>query len=361
MMMPRQMTKAPSQMRRRNGFSAVELIGTATVLAIVTSFGLIGISKARANVRLSGSAREFASYVEKARVFSIRRHADDAAERASVVINADQASYDVTMDLDGDGGNDTRTITLPSGITFETIEAIAFDWRGRTMSTVSGVTTTNAQVSVRLLSSDDSISIDVTGSGDITVDSQVFDDSVPTVALNVGDLSAGSTGAGTTSPSTSEPTASPTPTPILPDVTDSVPTPTPILEAGDGLPVATPTPAATATPTPQATPNPTPQATPAATPTPTIPCTINTDKIAVIMGSNGSATIKVSHTADTSISITGTSSKPSALQVTPGGTQTVGANSATTFTLKAKGSLGVYTVTFTAGCGTKAVAVTVLL
>ena len=94
------------------------------MLAIVTTFGLIGISKARANVRLSGSAREFASYIEKARIFSIRRHADDATERASVVINTDQASYDVTMDLDGDGGNDTRTINLPSGITFETVEAI---------------------------------------------------------------------------------------------------------------------------------------------------------------------------------------------------------------------------------------------
>ena len=359
-MMPRQTTKAPSTMRRRDGFSTVELIVMASLIAIVSAFGLIGISKARASVRLSGSAREFASYIEKARVFSIRRHADDAAERASVVINADQASYDVTMDLDGDGGNDTRTITLPSGITFETVESIAFDWRGRTLSTVGGVTTANAQVSVRLLSSDDSISIDVTGSGDITVDSQVFDDSVPTVSLKVGDLSAGTTGTIPTSGPTT--VATPTPLPTV-DVSDVVPTPTPVLEIGDGLPVATPTPAATATPTPPATPvatpNPTPQ--PTATPTPTVPCTINTDKLTVIMGSNGSATIKVSHTADTSIVITATSSKPSALQVTPGGTQTVGANSATTFTLKSKGSLGVYTVTFTAGCGTKTVAVTVLL
>lgn len=361
--MPRQMKKAPSQTRRRNGFSAIELIGTAAVLAIVTAFGLIGISKARANVRLSGAAREFASYVEKARVFSIRRHADDAAERASVVINADQASYDVTMDLDGDGGNDTRTVTLPSGITFDTVESISFDWRGRTLSTVSGVTTPNSQVSIRLVSSDDSISVDVTGSGDITVDSQVFDDAVPTVSLNVGDLAAGSSGAGTTSPSTSEPTSSPTATPILPDVTDQVPTPTPVIEVGDGLPVATPTPSATATPTPGPTPSslPTPAATPAVTPTPTIPCTINTDKIAVIMGSNGTATIKVSHDANTSISIMGISSKPSALQVTPGGAQTVGANSVTTFTVKSKGSLGIYSVTFSSSCGSKAVAVTVLL
>jgi Tfp pilus assembly protein FimT len=346
-------------MRRNRGFSVIELLGTATVLAIVTAIGFIGISKARANVRLSGSAREFASYVEKARIFSIRRHADDASERASVVVNADQASYDVTMDLDGDGGSDTRTISLPSGITFDTVESISFDWRGRTVSTVAGVTTTNAQVSVRLLSSDDSISIDVTGSGDITIDSQVFDDSVPTVSLNVGDLSTGTTGSGTTSPSTSDPTSSATPTPIPVDVTDSVPTPTPVIDLGSGLPVATPTPSATATPTP--TPSPTPNATPTATPTPTVPCTINTDKIAVIMSANGSTTIKVSHTANTSVSISSTSSKPSALQVTPGGTQTVGANSATTFTIKSKGSIGVYTVTFTAGCGSKTVAVTVLL
>jgi Tfp pilus assembly protein FimT len=364
MMMPRQKTTAASQTRRHNGFSIIELIGTAAVLAIVTAVGVIGISKARANVRLSGSAREFASYVEKARIFSIRRHADDAAERASVVINADQASYDVTMDLDGDGGNDTRTISLPSGITFDTVESISFDWRGRTLSTVAGVTSSNAQVSIRLLSSDDSISVDVTGSGDITVDSQVFDDSVPAVSLNVGDLSAGSTGSGTTSGSTSGSTSSATPTPIPVDVTASTPTPTPVIDLG-GLPVATPTPSATATPTPTPaptpTPPPTPQSTPNATPTPTVPCTINTDKIAVIMGANTSTTIKVSHTANTSVSITGTSSKPSALQVSPGGTQTVGASSSTTFTLKSKGTLGVYTVTFTAGCGTKTVAVTVLL
>jgi hypothetical protein len=79
------------------------------------------------------------------------------------------------------------------------------------------------------------------------------------------------------------------------------------------------------------------------------------------MSANGTATIKVSHTANTSVSFSATSSKPSALQVTPGGAQTIGANSATTFTIKSKGSIGVYSVTFTAGCGSKTVPVTVLL
>jgi type II secretory pathway pseudopilin PulG len=342
--------------RRPGGFTVIELVVMATIVAIVTAFGLIGITKARAAVRLSGAAREYASYIEKARVFSIRNHADAAAEQATIAINTDKASYDVTMDLDGDADMDTRTVTLPSGITFETVEAIAFDWRGRTVSTVDGITTPNAQVSIRLLSSDDSISVDVTGSGDVTIDSQVFDDSVPNVTLNIGDLAAGATPVPTPTPES--PSASPTPTPILPiDPTDAVPTPTPILD-GNGLPVPTPTPSSTPTPNPTPTSTPTPGPTP--TPTP-VPCTITVDQIAVLMGTQASATIKVSHSSDSSVSITATSSKPSDLQVTPAAAQTVSAGGSVTFTLKSKKSLGTYYVTFGAGCGSKTVPVVVLL
>ena len=113
--------------RKLRGFSTIELIITATILTIVTGLGLMGISRAKASVRLAGSAREYASYIEKARLYSIRSHADNADERASIAINDDKASYNVTMDLDGDGDMDLRTINLPSGMTFETIETIAFD------------------------------------------------------------------------------------------------------------------------------------------------------------------------------------------------------------------------------------------
>src|SRR5678809_1735810 len=179
--------------RKLRGFSTMELIITTTILTIVTGLGLMGISRAKASIRLSGSAREYASYIEKARLYSIRRHADDAAKRANVAINDNKTSYNVTMDLDGDGGMDTRTIDLPSGISFETVETIAFDWRGRTWNTVGAPTSSNAQVSITLKSAADSVSIDVTGSGPITLDSQVFDDSVPNITLKVGDLAAGST------------------------------------------------------------------------------------------------------------------------------------------------------------------------
>jgi Tfp pilus assembly protein FimT len=360
--MPRQSPQSNPRMRRLSGFSTVELVAVATVLAIITAFGLIGISKARASVRLSGAARQYASYIEKARIYSIKRHADDAAQRASVAINANQTSYDVTMDLDGDGGTDTRTINLPSGVTFQTVETVAFDWRGRTWRTANGITESNAQVSIRLLSSDDAISVDVTGSGDVTIDSRVFDDSVPNVSLHVGDLSASASPAATPV-SGGTPAAGASPSPNASPIAGVIPSPSPILDGGVGgvLPTPTPTPgaspSATATPTPSPSPVATP--TPSPSPTPALVCSITADPIAVVMGLDSTTTVKVSHNANTTVSISGSSSKPSDLQVTPGGNQSLGAGSYTLFTLKSKRNLGAYSVTFTASCGSKVVPVVV--
>ena len=50
----------------------------------------------------------------------------------------------------------------------------AFDWRGRTWNTVGADTNSNAQVSITLKYGSDAVSIDVTGSGDITIDSKSF-------------------------------------------------------------------------------------------------------------------------------------------------------------------------------------------
>ena len=353
--MPRQTTNTNSQTRWRSGFSMMELLITATVITTVTAFGLIGITRARAAVRLSGAAREYASYIERARIFSIRRHADDASQRARVAINDDRTSYDVALDLDGDGNLDTRTVNLPSGVTFETVETIAFDWRGRTWNTVGGVTSPNAQVSIRLVNSDGSISVDVTGSGDITIDSRVFDDSVPNVNLRIGDLALGATPVPT--PYVIE---SPTPDtgtlPIeTPDVTVS-PTPLPI-DGGGVLPISTPTPSPVSTPTPSPTPKPRATATP--TPTPVL-CTINADLSIITMSQEGTATVKISHNGSSNVSISASSSKPSDLQVSPGGSQSIAPGNTGSFTIKSKKSSGTFTVTFSAGCGTKVVTVIVL-
>ena len=359
--MPLRMNKANSNTRTRGGFSAIELLITATILSVVTGVGVMGINHARASVNLSGAAREYAAYIEKARIHSIRSHADDESERAKIVIGDDKASYTVTMDLDGDGVMDSKTVTLPDGVTFSTVETIAFDWRGRTLNTVGGITESNAQVSIALVGAYDSVSIDVTGSGDITVDSVVFDDEVPNVRLNVGDLASSTTSSSTgtttstTGGTTSNPTTLPTPdntanpNPTPDTRTNPTPTPTPTA-------TATPTPTPTATPTPSATP--TPAATPTATPIPSV-CSLSVDLPQLVLTKDGNGTIKVGHDAGTSLTITGTSSKNSEIQVSPSAA-TVLSGGVGQFTIKSKKSIGTYSVTFSTSCGSKTVTVLVV-
>ena len=343
----------------RTGFSAVELVLTATVLAVVTGVGLLGITRARANVRLSGAARQFASYIEKARISSIRNHADDATERASITINADKSSYNVTLDLDGDGDLDTTTVNLPSGVAFDTVETIAFDWRGRTLSTVSGVTSSNAQVSFRLQYGSDIISIDITGSGDVTIDSRVFDDSVPNVTPHVTDLTRGITPVSTipvvttpTTPVTTDPT---TPIPTDPTTTPTDPTiPTdPTTTPSDPPTTTNPGGGVISDPGTEKPTNPTTPTTPAV---PAV-CTITTNPALLSLGLEGTATIRVSHDASTSLAITASSSKASDLQVTAA--QTVPAEGTTSFTVKSKKTIGIYSITFNASCGSKTVTVVI--
>ena len=335
----------------RTGFSAIELIITVAVLAVVTGFGILGISNARASMRLSGAAREFATYIEKARMFSIRSHADDATERASITVNADKASYNVTLDLDGDGDLDTTTVTLPDGVTFDSVETIAFDWRGRTWNTVDGVTSSNAQVSLRLQLGGDVVSIDITGSGDVTVNSQVFDDSVPNINLRVGNLASSGTTPITTTPITTTPV---TTTPTTPTTDPTTTTPTDPTTTTPTDPTTTnPTTPTTTNPTTPTTTNPTTPSNPTTVPA---VCTLTTNPPSLSLGLNGTTTIKVSHDASTSLSISASSSKAADLQVS-GGSQTVPVGGTASFTVKSKRTLGIYSITFNSSCGSKTVSV----
>lgn len=339
--------------RRDRGFSLLQVVIVIAIIAVITTFGALGITRARASIRLSRAAREYASYIEKARVTSIRKHADGLAQMASVTINPDLAGYVIKMDLDGDGTLEERTISLPDGVTFGTAETIAFDWRGRTWNIVNGITSTNAQVSITLQNSADSITVDVTGSGDVTIDSHVFDDSVPNVNLNVGDLASSSPGP--------DPNHSPTPNPIESVTPDPIESPTPDPKL-DPTPEPTPTPkpeesgTPTPTPTPTRTPTPTPTPTPAPTPTPS-PCTISASPSSLELEHDDTTTIRVSQDSLLSLTITASSSKSSDLQVTPGGAQIVLPGISFTYTVKSKKTSGDYTITFTSSCGERVVPV----
>lgn len=236
------------------------MVITVAIIAIVTTFGVLGITSARAEFRQQSSARLFATYIEKARADSIRRHAATGDESSIETFGPGTNTYAVSMDF-GSGTVQTRNFQLESGLNFSTApKKVLFDWRGRISSAWV------FQVFSEPLAKN--LPVDVSGSGDITVGEQHFPDQlIPPVEISqvTGDVAA-------------DPTATATPTPVPPGGPTPTPTPTP---------TATPTPTPNGngngnggsgngngngnnpTPTPTPVPTPTPIRDPGATPTPT--------------------------------------------------------------------------------------------
>ena len=256
---------------QQRGFTITQMVITLSIIAVVSTAGVLGIKTARAEFKLQNAARLFATYVEKARADAIRRHPASGQESFIETFGPGSTTYAITMDF-GAGTVETRTFNLDSGLNFATAaKRVTFDWRGRI-----------AEAWVFQIRSDyldRSLPVDVSGSGDITVGEQHFPDQlIPPVEVAevTGDVD------------TSNPTPTPTPTP-----TPSGTPPTDQGGAPEATPTPTPTPTPTATPTPtpsnngngngpdgnngngngNASPTPTPTATPTPTPTPTSPCT----------------------------------------------------------------------------------------
>jgi len=267
--MKRNARKATNQ----HGFTIMQMVVTVAIVAIVSTFGVLGITRARAQYRLQNSARQLAVYLEKSRADAIRRHAATGSESGvQQPFGPGTNTYIVRMDF-GTGTLTTRTFQLESGITFLTNAQItAFDWRGRIPARTVYQLTNGI---------DDPVPVDVSGSGDVTVGDQHFaDDKIPGVAIAAvtGDVIPDAT-----------PTPTATPPPALPPPNDSAtPTPTPTPNgngngngsgSGDtnpnGNPHSSPTPTPIPTPTPTPTPTPPPGSTPTPTPTPLPPCVVS--------------------------------------------------------------------------------------
>ncbi|MDX6614370.1 MAG: hypothetical protein QOD75_3556 [Blastocatellia bacterium] len=116
------------------GFSLLQLLLVVTIIAVVTSLSLIGITRSRQALQFSNATREFLAYAEKARQDSVRRHATPAsADMANISVSSNKV-YNVAIDFDGDGVvNAARAVTLPPGVTFSgnVPQVMAFNWRGR--------------------------------------------------------------------------------------------------------------------------------------------------------------------------------------------------------------------------------------
>lgn len=341
---------ARSDRRRRRktkaqaGFSMMQLLITLGVVSIVSGLAFMGITSARQRIRLTNSSRLLASYVERARVDSVRRHPMSSAEMSGVqVLNT--TTYRVRMDFDGNGTVETRDITLDDGVVFATDPiALLFDWRGRLVD----LATTDIKVSIAMQWGDDPNDqrvVDVTRSGDVTIDSDVYLDDVPNVNVTVDNMTGIDSGSTLNGNYVPDPTPAPSPiqdpTPeSTPPPIDADPTPTPISDPG-----ASPTPIPTATPTP----SPGPSGTPTPNPTPT-PCTVQvtTTPDPLSFSKHGSGTIKFTVNPSGNVTF---ASGPNNLEVTGSGTQ---------FTVSSlNNSRGNFTLTFNTPCGSQTVGVTI--
>ena len=343
----------------QRGFTLLQVLIIVALISIITTFGTIGIVKARAHLRLAGSARTFAGLAEKARADSVRRHAMGASMAGLQLLST--TSYSVTMDFDRNGVidvYDTQVFNLDSNVTFEPRfvgTSINFDWRGRSVTgQVTPVMVLSGPASGAAL-------ITISGSGDITLDSESFPDgSIPVVTLNgnpTGDIRpdpppnplATPTPSGSTSPT---PTPTPTPTPDP----NATPTPTPAPCGNNGTNCRPPSP----TPTPTPTPVPTPTPAPSPTPIPA-PCTLTASPTTLTIANKGTQSVVLSvanASGSTTVSVSSnTNSAHISVTLAPGQTGTVtGGSGSVTFNVVVNGinQRGVISFTASSPCSASA-------
>src|SRR5437763_651990 len=166
-------TETPMKKHKRNsqpGFTTLQLLITIAIAAIVGAFAFIGIVKARDHMRLTSSARKFGALAEQARADSVRRHAGIGHQAGIAVVN--ETTYAVTMDFNDDGTETTQNFTTENGVTLSSNHPeFIFDWRGRIF----------VETTVNFTNSTGEYSVNISGSGDVTFDTDIFEDgSIPT-------------------------------------------------------------------------------------------------------------------------------------------------------------------------------------
>src|ERR1041385_4209019 len=162
------------KLSRQQGAGMVELVIVVAIAAIISAFGLLQIRSSRSALRVQNSVRQLASYMEKARIDAVRRH------NTSTVVFSNTRTYSVTMDFNNSGSTTTRTFTFQQGVQIASSDLpnVTFNWRGRTLTAGSACVTTFAVNDTM----DHGLSVDVSGSGDVTVENQ--QPTLPNVTYN---------------------------------------------------------------------------------------------------------------------------------------------------------------------------------
>ena len=155
--------------RKRNGergFGLPQLLIAFAIIGAISVIALVNFKSARAALRVQNSVRQLASYMEKARIDAVRRHTD------TTVTFTSPTTYKVNMDFNNTGSAVERTFTFESGVQVANnteLPTVRFNWRGRTVTPGTNCVTT---FSVTNGNANDGLNVDVSGSGDVTVENQ---------------------------------------------------------------------------------------------------------------------------------------------------------------------------------------------
>ena len=84
---------------QQRGFTITQMVITLSIIAIVSTAGVLGIRTARAEFKLQNASRLFATYVEKARADAIRRHGASGQESSVETFGPGSTTYAITMDF----------------------------------------------------------------------------------------------------------------------------------------------------------------------------------------------------------------------------------------------------------------------
>ena len=162
-------TKETETMRNRQGergFGLPQLLIAFAIIGAITVIALINLKSARASLRAQNSVRQLASYLEKARIDAVRRHT------TTTVVFTSPTTYKVNMDFNNTGSAVDRTFSFESGVQVANnaeLPSVTFNWRGRTITPGTNCVTT---FSVTNSNPNDGLNVDISGSGDVTVENQ---------------------------------------------------------------------------------------------------------------------------------------------------------------------------------------------
>jgi len=156
---------------------------------------------------MTGATELVKGSIERAFTDARRRHAG-GADRSQIAVTS-TTSYNLTIDLAGDGVPETRAMTLPDGVSFVydplTPPKATVDWRGMIAE---------GDVNFRLRSRDgDTVDLHLSNIGDASINTQFTIPSI-TVTASSADVSGPTVVNGNTAPNPNpSPTANPTPLP----------------------------------------------------------------------------------------------------------------------------------------------------